>query len=142
MSLYQMIFGKFGRPSSEKISELSSKSEINNLSDEYICGISFVINKNNAMEITCMIPKDLEQLDAYGIAEAAEKYAELLVYINKGLFKNEINDILSKTPSLENENSVLFIQNVKNFYEMHNSEISKILKNNRPLISPSSVFRI
>lgn len=139
-----MIFGKFGKPSSEKISKLSSNPEVSNLSDEDVfgCGIFFFINKDNAMEITCMIPKDLSQLDARSFAEAAEKYAELLVYINKGLFKNEINDILSETSSIENENSILFIQNVKDFYEIHNSEISKILKNNRPLISPSSVFRI
>ena len=137
-----MIFGKFGKPSSEEISEQSLESEADSSINNHLCGISFVINKDNAMEIVCMIPKNLDQLDAYSIAEAAEKYAELLLYINKGLFKNDIDDILSKTSALDHENKVLFIQNVKNFYEMHSLEMSKILKNTKPLVSPSSVFRI
>lgn len=141
MSLYQMIFGKFGKDSSEKISDPTPQPETINPADQYVCGISFVINKNDAMEIICMIPKDLDQLDAYEVAEVAEKYAELLLYINKGLFKNDIDDILSKTSPLDSENKTLFIQNVKNFYDMHSVELSKIMKNNKPLISPSAVFR-
>lgn len=134
-----MMFGKFGKDLSEKTSEPPPQAD--NPIDQYTCGISFVIDKNNAMEIICMIPKDLDQLDAYEIAEAAEKYAELLLYINKGLFKNDIEDILDKRSELDSENKILFIQNVKNFYDMHSIELSKIMKNNRPLISPSTVFR-
>ena len=113
----------------------------NKKSNTEIINISIFLRPNYEIDIQLAYP-DWSKLEDKNIPAIAEKYAELLVYINKGLFKNEINDILSKTPALENENSVLFIQNVKNFYEMHNSEISKILKNNRPLISPSSVFRI
>lgn len=140
MNLFQKIFAKFGNRSTEKISE-STSAPANDVSDQYICGITFVLNKNHDMEIVCMIPKDLDKLDTYEVAELAEKYAELLLYINKGLFKHDIDSILNKTSSLDSENKILFTQNVSNFYEMHNIEFSKLMKNNRPLISPSSVFR-
>ena len=120
------------------------KSSPDSTSDntKYISGIVFKITENLELDIGCVLP-DLHDYSTDEISDLAEKYAELLIMINSGIFKNQIFDMLNnKISKIEcNDKDRLFINNVLSFDKILNQELNKVLKNNRPLIRPTSVFK-
>jgi hypothetical protein len=108
--------------------------------DKDLGTISFSITSNSDIDISCTIP-DLENSNSDDIIKLSEKYAELLLLLNRGLFKKQILKIL-KQHDTENIKSKLFIDNIIYFYPLLNEELNKAVKANRPLVRPSSVFKL
>lgn len=83
---------------------------------------------------------DLANINIDQIPNMAEKYAELLIYINSSILKNKLlTTIEEKSYRSEDMKQKLFFDNVLSFHEIIRQEIKKSA-NNGPLISPMSVF--
>lgn len=114
---------------------------IENIKDnDHIGGINFNMTKDFDIDIACSIP-DLEYSNSDDIIKLSEKYAELILLLNCGIFKKQILKIL-KDYNTDNIKSKLFIDNIIYFYPILNDELNKAIKSNKPLIKPSSVFKI
>lgn len=114
---------------------------IENIKDnDHIGGINFNMTKDFDIDIACSIP-DLEHSNSDDIIKLSEKYAELILFLNRGIFKKQILQIL-KNYNTDNIKSKLFIDNIIYFYPILNDELNKAIKSNKPLIKPSSVFKI
>jgi hypothetical protein len=139
MNLIYQIFRRFYSVFNKK-----PKPAQNDILDntKYVSGIVFKITENLELDIGCVLP-DLHNYSTDEISDLAEKYAELLIMINNGIFKNQIFDMLNtKTESIDcKDKDRLFINNVLSFDKILNQELSKVIKNNRPLIRPTSVFK-
>lgn len=108
----------------------------------YKCGISFQLDDKDDINITMLMPED-DQLSLDNMTDIAEKYAQLLLAINKGLLTNQILQILNNRSKTSNEiDEKLFIDNVISFYDTLKKEFSKLQNHSSPLIKPMSVFRI
>jgi hypothetical protein len=123
----------------------SINSEIENVNlSKYYTGISLRLTQDNNIDIFCELPNDLESLDKDQLIYVAEKYAEILLLINNGCFKEQIFEILTNhAKSKDSIKLALFVDNILSFYELLNAEFLKIKnqKNNKPLIRPISVFK-
>jgi hypothetical protein len=113
-----------------------------NTSEKYLAGIVFQLSEDLQIDIGCILPST-ENLSIEEISDLSEKYAELLILINSGVFKNQIFDMLKNQGKKSNQNTKeqLFVENVLSFDKILNHEINKALKNNKPLIRPISVFK-
>lgn len=122
-----------------------NKTDSNNKNhNNYIFGISLRLNKDGHIDILCELP-ETEKLNNENIINISEKYAEVLLYMNKGLFKHQIISILNNHKHIYNHipNSILFIDNVLSFYKLLEIEFNKIKKQKtNPLVRPISVFKI
>lgn len=84
---------------------------------------------------------DLINCNVENIPNIAEKYAELLIYINSNILKYKILDILNeKAYRSDDTKQKLFFDNVLSFHDIIRQQIKKANNNNSPLISPMSVF--
>jgi hypothetical protein len=93
------------------------------------------------VEIVGFIP-ETKLLSSNEISNLAEKYAELLVSLNRGFFTDKILNILKTTGEDTTEvNELLFLNNVDTYYKLLNIEISKTQNSHSPLVRPISVFR-
>jgi hypothetical protein len=139
MNLIYQIFQRF-----YNVLDKRSKPSPDSISDntKYVSGIIFKITENLELDIGCVLP-DLHDYSTDEISDLAEKYAELLIMINGGIFKNQIFDMLNtKIESIDcKDKDRLFINNVLSFDRILNQELNKVIKNNRPLIRPTSVFK-
>ena len=112
----------------------------NNKEDEQVCSISFSLTEKFDIDIEGVFP-EFDKIEIEEIVEISEKYAQLLLSINKGLFSKQIlkifNDHYKKSTNTKEQ---LFLQNVLIFYSLLQEEISKIYNNDTPIIRPSSVF--
>jgi hypothetical protein len=109
----------------------------------YICGISFYLNPTYDIDISGFMP-DMNNINENDLIVIAEKYAQLLLSINKGLLKDNLFEILkSREDSTSNTQEQLFINNVITFYKLLEDELNKLQLNNKaPLIRPISVFSV
>jgi hypothetical protein len=115
--------------------------EPNKYEEEYLCGISFKLTKNFDVDILGFIP-ETDKLSPDEISDIAEKYAQLLLSINKGFLKSKVLSILDDKANRSSEpNEQLFLNNVVVYYDLLKEEISKLQNSNTPLIRPISVFR-
>jgi hypothetical protein len=125
----------FFKPSSEKPVK-ENQFNIGNL--------LFKFTDSLDVNITCEIPS-VETLSLEEIGELSEKYAELIVYVNNGLFKEEILKILkNNAKKTDDPKEILYINNVITFCDIIHNELIKVkskLKGDQPLIRPSSVFK-
>ena len=125
----------FFKPSPEK---LIKENQFN------IGNLLFKFTDSLDVNITCEIPS-VETLSLEEIGELSEKYAELIVYVNNGLFKEEILKILkNNAKKTDDPKEILYINNVITFCDIIHNELIKVkskLKGDQPLIRPSSVFK-
>lgn len=132
--IYEQLSKLFANPKNKQSDQMK-------FDEIYSCGISFFLKRDNTLEMSCLFPKDIDSMDASEIAEMAERYSEMILYLNKGLFKSDILETIVQLDDNTSANKTLFVTNITKFYELLNSEYSKIAKNNGPLIDPVSVFR-
>jgi len=115
--------------------------ESNKYEEEYLCGISFKLTKNFDVDILGFIP-ETDRLSPDEISDIAEKYAQLLLSINKGFLKSKVLNILDDKANRSSEpNEQLFLNNVVVYYDLLKDEIAKLQNSQAPLIRPVSVFR-
>lgn len=95
------------------------------------------------VKVNLILPTN-EEISLGNITELSERYAELLVGIDYGLFKEQIFTNLSKIKKDSQEaNTILFIDNVMSFYHMIKKDLlNKTVFYERPIIPPSMVFKI
>jgi hypothetical protein len=111
------------------------------LKKESLETLSIIISlkSNYDVDIQLKYP-NLNNEDINNIPNIAEKYAELLIYINSNALKYRLLDtIKDKSYRSEDIKEKLFFDNVISFYDIIRQEIKKA-NNTGPLISPMSVF--
>jgi hypothetical protein len=105
-------------------------------------GISFELDINDNININISLP-DQKEIPLDNMVNVAEKYAQLILAINKGLLTHQVLQTLSnRAKNTDNVNEQLFIDNVISLYDSLKKELNKIQTSSSPLIKPMSVFRI
>ena len=111
--------------------------------DEYIGSVTFKLNKDKTIDISCYTP-EVSSLSVGSMTKLSEDYAELLSLINDGILAPKIvkfiNGIIDKA---EDEREKLFLENILVFWGLSHVENlkTKRSKSNHPLVRPSAVFR-
>jgi len=125
---------------SNKIKRLFSKekTERQNLSIEFKIDLD-----TTDVKINLTLPTS-EEISLINITELSETYAQLLVGIDYGLFKEKIfSNLISIKKESTEPNTILFIDNVLSFYTALMKDLAnKTLYYERPIISPSSAFKM
>lgn len=104
--------------------------------------ISFILDKHNNVDIYCILPEISKPSDDE-LLDVSEKYAKLLLSLNKGIFKSEINKILKQRKNKSNNaTEQLLIDNIFIFYKLLEQELFKMKSSNEPIIRPTQVFKI
>lgn len=86
---------------------------------------------------------DLNSCDDYSIPNIAERYAQLLLYINSVALKYKLQDYIEEqSKESDNVKQKLFFDNIVFFHDVMLQEIRAKKHKNEPLIRPSSVFNI
>jgi hypothetical protein len=105
--------------------------------------IQIKILSNNDIDIGLMY--DVQSIENGEIISAAEKYAELLIYLGTRSFRQDLNNVIEKT--IKDSNNVkeqLLLDNVLFFCETIKQHIQSnhSLSSNSPVIKPSQVFNL
>lgn len=119
------------------------KKEEKSESSDALGYITFKLNKDQTINISCYIP-ETNNVSSSKMAEMAEQYAQLLVCINEGLLSSEIAELIKNSiKDSDFDQDKLFFENVLTFWAIHHVEFLKKnkTKSNQPLIMPSAVFR-
>lgn len=122
--------------------KLSPKKGKDEDEDEYVGVVTFKLNKDKTVDISCYTP-EVSSLSVGTMTKLSENYAELLSLINDGILAPKIvefiNGIIDKS---EDEQEKLFLENILIFWGLSHVENlkKKRSKSNQPLIRPSSVF--
>jgi len=104
-----------------------------------LLGITISLTNNYDIDIELKYP-NIDNKNINDIPNIAEKYAELLIFINSSPLRYRLLDtIKDKSYRSENIKEKLFFDNVISFYDIIKQEIKKA-NNSGPLISPISVF--
>jgi hypothetical protein len=108
--------------------------------DNKLC-IQFCLNEKNKLEILCDIPYE-KSLSDNELIEISEKYAELLLGVSHGLFRNQIIETLkTESKNTEDHQKILLIDNIMSFYEILKQEsLKSSIYYNSPVVAPSAVF--
>lgn len=107
-----------------------------------IYSICVSIKSDLELDIKLLYP-NISDINIDDIPNIAEKYAELLVYVNSGIFKNKITKLIEdKSYNSSDIKDKLFFDNVISFYDFIKAELQKNSTINSPLIRPISVFNI
>jgi hypothetical protein len=134
--IYKKLLDLWIKPKSQK--DLSKN-------DEYSYGICIRVTKDKNIDIICELP-NYKNFDNDQLTEVSEKYAEVLLFMNKGVFKNQIFEILvNHAKNNTNSKLTLLIDNILSFYDLIDTEYKKIKKERKsstPLIRPMSVFKM
>jgi len=93
--------------------------------------------------VNLLLPED-DDISLSNITKLSEKYAELLVGIDYGLFKDQIFSNLQKIKNNSDEpNTILFIDSVISFYSILKKDLlNKTIYYDRPIIPPSMAFKM
>lgn len=141
MKLIQWFTNLFKKKSIE-----NKKIEDNNTKTKNLTNISFILADNDNVDIICGLP-DIKNESPENIAEQAEKFAEVLLCVNEGLFKSEIVNILNEKHKTENDPiQKLLIENILNFWLLLNDHYKKEKnkldkkRSKMPLVRPLLVF--
>jgi hypothetical protein len=135
--IYQKLFSVFNKKKS--VEENNQNTE----EPKYLGGIFFKITEDLEIDIGCVLP-DVQGLSTDEISNISEKYAELLIMINSGIFRSQMFDMIKNKTKLIEEEDIkerLFIDNLLSFDKILTHELNKAAKNNKPLIRPVSVFK-
>lgn len=122
----------------KKLFPIKEKEENKNLSIEFKIDLD-----TTDVKINLTLPTS-EEISLINITELSETYAQLLVGIDYGLFKEKIfSNLMSIKQESKEPNTILFIDNVLSFYSLLMKELAnKSLYYERPIISPSSAFKM
>jgi len=132
--IYQKLFSVFN---DKKVIDQNTEEP------KYLGGMFFKITEDLEIDIGCVLP-DVQGLSTDEISNISEKYAELLIMINGGIFRNQMLDMIKNKTNLIEEDNIkeqLFINNLLSFDKILTHELNKVTKNNKPLIRPVSVFK-
>jgi hypothetical protein len=138
MILISRIFKKFLKLFS-KVSRSKPESE----AQEHIGGIFVELTPEFEFDIACLLPS-LDKFNDQQLLEVAEKYAELLLLLNKGFLKKQIFTMLNNYVSNNDDiKSKLLVDNIVAFYDILNNELNNTIKANanKPIVKPTSVFQ-
>lgn len=106
---------------------------------------TFSILDDYSVDIELNLP-DMSDSSPTNTAIAAERYAEFLLSINQGLYRNQILHILTSKIDQNNSQQYLFIDNIINFwgllYDQYKKNKKTHIQYNQPVVKPSQVFRI
>lgn len=143
MKYIQKIYIKLLEIFNKNKKSKNTKNVISN--KEYIGSLEFNLTDSDYLDIICKIP-DTSNKSLDDIALLAEKYANLLVRINNGSFKEDIAKILQRTIDNSTEDKIndqLLANNILYFWAILHVENEKLknLKSNKPVVRPSSVFK-
>lgn len=111
--------------------------------DDNIGGLSFRLNHNKSVDISCYMP-ETDNMSNDQLTSSAENYANLLLYINEGLLMQDIIKFIQKTiDDTDNMHDKLYLENVLLFWGMLHIEHQKKYKHkyNQPVIRPLAAFR-
>jgi len=135
--IYQKLFNVFNKKRSSEQKDQDTEEP------KYLGGVFLKITEDLEIDIGCVLP-DVQGLSTDEISNISEKYAELLIMINSGIFRNQMFDMIkNKTKTIEDDDikEQLFIDNLLFFDKILTQELNKATKNNKPLIRPVSVFK-
>lgn len=104
--------------------------------------LSIVISLQNNYDIDIELKyPNLENYSVENMTILAEKYAELLIYINSNVLKHKLlENIKDRSYKSEDLKQKLFFDNVLSFHDIIKQEIKKQTNTTGPLISPIAVF--
>ena len=104
--------------------------------------LSVVISLQNNYNIDIELKyPNLENYSVENMTSLAEKYAELLIYINSNVLKHKLlENIKERSYRSEDLKQKLFFDNVLSFHDIVKQEIKKQTNTTGPLVSPMSVF--
>lgn len=103
-------------------------------------GLTLKLLFDNDIDIQLQYPI-LDNYDINHIPEVAEKYAQLLLYINSATLRYKLVDtLLDKGKRNDNIKEKLFFDNVIAFHDTIRQQILQDRHNKGPLIRPISVF--
>lgn len=145
MNVIYQIYKKFlnGFRVNNNTKDTHQLSDNENLPTEtYVGGFQFKLTDDLEIDLACIMP-DMEILSSEDILDISEKYAELLIMINHGLFKDQILDMIKKRTksNLTSDKEKLFADNVLSFHKILIEELNKQANTSHPLIRPTSVFK-
>lgn len=135
--IYKRAIRFFSRPKNPVVKREKNETE-------YIASIEFSLTDNEELDIVYKLP-DTKMLTLDDITSLSEQYANLLVGINGGNFKADMISILEKTKKdTEDPQQQLLADNILSFWSILHviNEQNKHHSSNKPVISPSSVFRV
>lgn len=105
-------------------------------------GLSLRLLPDYEIDIQLIYPT-LDTYDINHIPEVAEKYAQLLLYINSSSLRHKLMDLLQSQGKTETKiKDKLFFDNVVAFHDIMRQELLQNRHNKGPLIRPTSVFRV
>ena len=129
-----------------KLSILFSKPKIEE--NIYDSSIFFgLLKSSDSVDIKCLLP-DIDNKNTEEIVDIAEKYAEMLVFINTEHFNRSIFKILENHKSKKSNDykKTMLIDNIIHFWDVYyNLESKKQYKKysqTQPLIKPTEVFSV
>lgn len=108
-------------------------------SSNKVCGLTFEINKEGAVDIICEWP-DFDLENSESIKDIAHNYANLLAALNNGLLDKDIMDTMKNYDSTNPFNSLFYKNVLSSLSEVKKNYSSSYLKK-QPLISPLNVFK-
>lgn len=105
-------------------------------------GLTIFLKPDSNIDVQFIYP-NLYTGDDYSIINIAEKYAQLLLYINSTALTHKLQDYISEQ-SKKNDNikHKLFFDNVVFFHDTMLQNIRANRYKNEPLIRPISVFNV
>lgn len=107
-----------------------------------IHSLSVVLHPDDAVDIVMMHP-DLELLSVSDIANEAEKFSELLVYVTNPLMEPKLlATIANKAKNSTSIKEQLFYDNVITYYRIIRAEYEKKLIDKGPVIRPRLAFNL
>jgi hypothetical protein len=112
------------------------------IKDNHIGGLSFVMNNNKSVDISCYMP-ETDNMSSEQLVGSAENYANLLLYINEGLLMQDIIKFIQKTiDTTDSVQDKLFLENVLVFWGVLYVEQQQKFKykHNQPVIRPLAAF--
>jgi len=105
---------------------------------------SIKIDMHPNFDVDVKLYYDKSAINLQNVIDVAEKYAELLVYINSSAFRSKLTDILEEKIKLsENVNEQLLLDNIISFQDIIRKEMQNAsAANYTPVIRPISVFNL
>lgn len=111
-----------------------------NFADDY--GLHLKLLSDYDIDIQLQYPL-LDNKDIESIPIIAEKYAQLLLYINSSTLRHKLINVISdKSKYNENIKEKLFLDNVVAFHDIMRQQILQDRQGKGPLIRPISVFNV
>lgn len=105
-------------------------------------GLTLKLLPDHEIDIQLVYPT-LDNYNIDSIPEAAEKYAQLLLYINSSTLRYKLIDLLENHSKKETKiKDKLFFDNVVAFHDIMRQQILQNRHNKGPLIRPTSVFSV